>query len=264
MPTLNYKINLCQNKDFIGVKSFRDARRSVRFTIKTFFADNEGEGVKSFKSEINDVSSEIAIFLCSHGGPNNFEDVSLWLKFLSRVGVNTSAQRVKCEELLGFLREKVNAQFYKAMKEVHDTRIVRELLNPCHLDDVKLEGSKNATKVVADQVQMKQISFEGSVSIAMLQSITNFKTYLKGLNQPLVTIITELDDSFVNSIISSIKCLIEEDFINRWSKAYSYSIHKFDKKDDDEMKKSLEVFCGKMVHDICFLTPFLSLLQQRI
>ena len=28
------------------------------------------------------------------------------------------------------------------------------------------------------------------------------------------------------------------------------------KKDDDEMKKSLEVFCGKMVHDICFLTPF--------
>ena len=135
-----YKKSLYQNKDFIGVKSFRDARRSVRFTIKTFFADNEGEGVKSFKSEINDVSSEIAIFLCGHGGPKNFEDVSLWLKFLSRVGVNTSAQRVKCEELLGFLREKVNAQFYKAMKEVHDTRIVRELLNPRHLDDVKLEG----------------------------------------------------------------------------------------------------------------------------
>ena len=48
----DYKKSLYQNKDFLGVNSFRDARRSVRFTVKTFFTNNQDEGANHFKKEI--------------------------------------------------------------------------------------------------------------------------------------------------------------------------------------------------------------------
>ena len=142
------------------------------------------------------------------------------------------------------------------MKEVHDITIVRNLLNPCHLDEVNLKQAIVPPTAVLDHVQFKELTFEGSVSTAMLQSITDFNAHLKKFNHPLVNVITKLDVSFVNSIMSSIRSLIEDKYIRRWSKAYHSTINKFEKNIDDEIKISLESFCKKMVHDTCFLAPF--------